>query len=151
MALGELNIFTVDVRFHPAAINEPGQPLFTFRLGDLDIPPGSVMSISVPSGIAMIVFTLTTEPGGSAEAFFQTVPVQWLGTGIDGGKLGNPVAVPGMFSFDRLGENTVRLIDFNSNQSTLLKEKTHWFNLLVSYGGNTFSADPSIVNLPPGG
>ena len=97
----------------------------------------------------MIVFNLTTVPGFGEEAYFQTVPIQWLGTGEDGLQTPIPVAVPGMFAFERSTDRLVRLTDFNSNWSTLPKESVHWFNLVVSYGGKTYGADPSIVNQPP--
>jgi hypothetical protein len=146
----ELKLFQVEVTFHPEALPPSSGPLFTFILNGKVIPPGEIMSIPVLSGIGMIVFNLKTTPG-FREASFQTSAVQWFETGPNGEMRDNPVPAPGMFWVERSTDQVVRLIDFNSNHSNEVSEKTHWFNLVVAYEGKTYGADPSIVNEPPDG
>lgn len=97
----------------------------------------------------MIVFNLTTAPDSEDEASFQTSPIQWFGTSTNGERLPNPIPTPGMFWVERAADQVARLIDFNSNRSHLDHESIHWFNLVVAYKGQTYGADPSIVNQPP--
>jgi predicted Zn-dependent protease with MMP-like domain len=54
-----------------------------------------------------------------------------------------------MFMFQRLGDQLVTLLDFNSNTSTDPLDMTHFFNLLVIYEGVMYGADPTIINDPP--
>lgn len=142
-----LSLFHIGVEFHPDAIGNPSGTLFTFTWEDGQPLPNN--QIPVPSGIGMIVFNLSTAPGSPTEALFQTSPVQWFATGLDGEATPLPIPTPGMFWVERAADQVVRLIDYNSNQSSLVREQTHWFNLVVAYDGNTYGADPSIVNEPP--
>lgn len=143
----QLSLIPVQVTFHPGAIGT-SRPLFTFILDGVVIPPGEIMYIRVPSGIGMIVFQLDTAEG-SEQAYFQTEPIQWFGTDLDGNRVNTPLPLPSSFSFDRVNDTLLKVVDFNSNLSPLPADKNHWFNLIVAYEGNTYGSDPSIVNEPP--
>ena len=150
MADPKLTLFQVGVEFNPPAITDPLLPLFIFTLNGERIPPDQTMVIPVDSGIAMIVFNLTTLPG-FPNASFQTSPIQWFETGLNGERRDNSIPTPGMFWVEKSSEQVVRLIDFNSNHSHEVHEKTHWFNIVVAYEGKTYGADPTIINEPPDG
>jgi hypothetical protein len=142
-----LNLLVIEANFLPDNIGT-GESLFEFSG---DITPEKL--IKVPSGLAMIVFRLTTEPPIIQpilpEALFQTSPMQWLATAPDGSLGGSPKLTPDMFVFQRIGDKVVTLLDFNSNLIDEEVEKNHWFNLVVTYGGTTYGSDPVIVNEPP--
>lgn len=131
----------IKVIFDPTPISAGGLPIFTFE------PAGPY---SIPQGLTMIVFTLDTSGDGDAEALFQTTPVQWFETAEDGDATTNPALLPGMFMFQRLGDQLVTLLDFNSNPSGGSKDMNHHFNVVVTYDGETYGSDPTIINLPPG-
>lgn len=146
------NLLRVTVTFNPNNIGNPdpaANPLFTFS-GDI---VGT--TITVPAGLGLIVLDLETVPipilPAPAPAVFQTTPVQWFRTGADGTSTFEPSLRPGMFMFQRIGDQTVTLLDFNSNQSSEPVDKNHWFHLIVVYNKNTYGSDPSIVNDPPVG
>jgi len=147
----ELQRLVIDATFHPDRIGNPdpqGFPLFTFS-GDID---SSTREITVRQGIAMIIFNLITEEIGTPpfrKAVFQFEPVQWFETGDNGESTGNPALQPHMFMFQRIGDETVTLIDFNSNQSHESVDKNHVFNLVVAYNSNAYGSDPTIINEPP--
>lgn len=147
MEMVPVNLLKIDATFHTENIcsPDPAAKLFTFSG---DITDGV---IEVPQGIGMIIFNLITSPETVEPALFQTAPVQWFKTASDGSNLNEPVLLPDMFMLHRLGDKTVTLIDFNSNQSDALAEKKHWYNLVVVWKTKTYGADPSIVNLPPDG
>lgn len=99
----------------------------------------------------MIVLNLHTDHTGTstAKAVFQTTPIQWFKTAKDGSSTGIPAGSPGMFMSQRMGDFTITLIDFNSNQSTAPAHQNHHFDLVVAYDGKTYGADPTIINEPP--
>lgn len=147
----ELQRLVIEATFHPDRIGNPDPemfPLFTFS-GDID---PSTREITVRQGIAMIIFNLNAEQIGTPpfpEVMFQTDPIQWFKTAENGGSTGNPALAPHMFMFQRIGDKTVTLIDFNSNQSHAPVDENHVFNLVVTYNNNTYGSDPTIINLPP--
>ena len=138
-----VNVFHIQVTFHPENIGR-SSGLFTFR-GDI---VGT--TITVPYGPAMIVFHLDTDPP-TIPAMFQTSPVQWFGTDVNGESNGLPAKTPGMFSVQRSNDHSITLLDFNVNRINSAQDKNHWFNLVVAYNGQTYGSDPTIVNDPPMG
>ena len=147
-----LNLLRIQVTFNPdniGSLDPEENPLFTFS-GDIE---GT--NIPIPSGIAMIVFNLDTAPTtilpAPAPAVFQTSPIQWFETAEGGSSTNNPTLLPGMFMFQRIGDTTVTLLDFNSNQSEELVNTNHWFHIVVVYNTFTYGSDPTIINQPPGG
>ena len=154
-----VNMLKIDVTFYPDNIGLKG-PLFGFTgdVGIIVIDGAEYPKISVPQGIAMIVFTLSTYTAPTikhqplSSAVFQTSPVQWFETAKEGGgNSGEPALEPLMFMSQRIGDQTLTLIDFNSNQSVLEFDKNHWFNLVIAYEDRTYGSDPVIVNMPPSG
>jgi hypothetical protein len=150
-----LQFYVINAVFHPDRIGNPDPerfPLFTFSGDNID---PSTREITVWRGIAMIIFNLSTEQIGTppfpSDAKFQFEPVQWFQHGDDGKSTGNPAIQPNMFTLQRIGDNTVTLIDFNSNQSPALVDKSHVFNLVVTYDNNTYGSDPTIINEPEDG
>ncbi|HTQ80438.1 MAG TPA: hypothetical protein VMM92_10615 [Thermoanaerobaculia bacterium] len=141
-----LNLFRIEATFHPENIGVSGAPLLTYSG---DITPDR--EVSVPAGIALIVFNLNTSPSSPIKALFQTSPVQWFETQLDGTNSRVPTLLPDMFMFQRIGDTTVTLLDFNSNQLNSDFDKNHWFNLVLSYDGATYGSDPMIINEPPVG
>ena len=97
----------------------------------------------------MIVFNLTTVASAPDAASFQTSPIQWFQTSADGTSTDMPVEVPNMFTFQRISNQTVTLLDFNSNHIDEPYAKNHHFNLVVVYRGLTYGSDPTIINDPP--
>jgi hypothetical protein len=138
-----VHLLEIFATFHPGNIGT-SNPLFTFS-GDIE---GT--TIRVPRGLAMIVFHLETDPP-TIPALFQTSPVQWFGTDLNGNSTGRPVETPGMFVVQRADENSVTLLDYNVNRRDSAPDMIHWFNLVVAYDGKTYGADPTIVNEPPVG
>lgn len=133
-----VNVLQIQVTFYPGNIGSPN-PLFSFS-GDID---GT--TIPVPPGFAMIIFSLTTDqaiPPAVGQAIFQTSPVQWMSED------GTPTETPGMFTVQRAHDASVTLLDFNANMQG--PDEPHVFNLVVAYNGQTYGADPSIVNQPLG-
>src|SRR5262249_59681406 len=114
--------------FQPENIGS-GSSLFTFS-GDIE-DPTTLKLIKIPSGIGIIVFNLSTAPGAPYQAVFQTSPIEWLEITPEGGTTNLPTLAPHMFVFQRIGNNTVTLIDFNSNQFDTDFDKNHPFNLVV--------------------
>jgi hypothetical protein len=136
-----LTIYEIQVTFHPGNIGSPA-PLFTFQ-GNID---PETNTITVLPGLAMIIFSLETEemmPPEFGQAIFQTSPVQWMNA-----QDGTPTETPGMFTVQRAHGTAVTLLDFNANMQG--PAETHVFNLVVAYKGQTYGADPSIVNQPLG-
>ncbi len=151
-----LSYHRIDVEFNPEAIGNPDIDIFTFTREDgLPLPD---KSIKVDPGIGMIIFKLSTKPPADGpppfpQATFQTYPIQWL-EAIEGGvnngaNSGQPTLTPGMFVVQRIGDNILTLIDYNSNPSDDPFDMHHWFNLVVLYQGQTYGSDPVIVNQPP--
>jgi hypothetical protein len=144
--VADLSRLVIEVTFHPENIGTDSS-IFTFG-GDITLPE---KVITVPQGIGMIIFNLQTQPATAGQAVFQTSPIEWLGTTPEGKSTGIPVLAPHMFVFQRIGDNILTLIDFNSNQFDTDFDKNHPFNLVVLYNSQTYGSDPTIVNEPPMG
>lgn len=99
---------------------------------------GEDFPLSVPQGIGIISFELTTINGGDTQASFNSNPIQWFASG-------SPIASPGAFLVQWFRPRHFSVIDFNST----IEEQPHPFNVVVSYEGKTYGSDPVIVNEPP--
>jgi hypothetical protein len=121
----------------------------TFDVSKIHLPEGPISTnlidrrLTVPQGITMIVFLLETINSPSSEvAVFQTSPIQWFQA--DGT---TPAPTPKMFIVQRLGDQNITILDFNSTPPP--SPLSHTFNIVVAYGGQTYGSDPTIVNEPP--
>jgi hypothetical protein len=146
----ELSRKVIEVTFHPENIGTESS-IFTFS-GDIELP---AKTIKIPQGIGMIIFNLLTAPTTAnpapPPALFQTAPVEWFETTPEGIATNVPKLAPHMFVFQRIGDTTLTLLDFNSNQIDTDFDKNHPFNLVITYDGQTYGSDPVIVNEPPVG
>ena len=102
--------------------------------------------IEIPQGIAMINFNLvaTLNAPEGLQAEFPANPIGWFTSTAD---TQSPVQDPLNFQVNWFTPSHFTLIDFNSS----LVRNSHAFNVIVAYDGNTFGADPTIVNMPPDG
>lgn len=132
MIESSVKLFRIGITFNPNAIRTGGE-LFIFSGEDI-----VDKTITVPSGLSLISFTLSTissfEP-----ATFPTYPLQWF----DGD--GNPISAPSWFTYHWVTPSHFTLLDFNS----AIQEIPHPFNIVVAYQGLTYGSDPIIVNEPP--
>jgi hypothetical protein len=134
-----LNMVEVIATFNPTNIGSPTNPLST------NIEPDG---LRIEPGLTMIVMKLVTSPdppSGILPAVFQTNPIQWF----DADNAAAPVLDPGMYLIQRIGDNQITLLDFNSNFSWVGENMNHRFNLIVNYNGATYGGDPMIINEPP--
>lgn len=131
--------FEVQVQFNAAdrtlSLTSPSLP------GD---PPPPVETISIAQGIGMIIFTMlpTLSATDGLRAEFPSNPVGWFNST-------NPdqtaLIWPQNFQVQWFDQNRFTLVDFNS----ALVRNEHAFNVIVAYGGQTYGADPTIINDPP--
>jgi hypothetical protein len=134
-----LNMVQVTATFDPTAIGTLTNPLAT-NIG--------AEGLVIPPGLTMIVMTLVTSPPGDfGPAVFQTSPIQWF----DADNAAAPVLAPHMYLIQRIGDQQITLLDFNSNLSSVGENMNHRFNLIVNYNGVTYGGDPMIINEPPSG
>lgn len=123
----------------------------TFNAADktlsLTTPLGvPVETIPIKQGIGMIIFTLnpTLNPTDGLRAEFPSNPVGWFDS-TDSSQQSLPW--PQNFQVQWFNASRFTLVDFNS----ALVRNDHAFNVIVAYDGQTYGADPTIVNEPPVG
>lgn len=129
-----VNLFRINVTFD--VVNKE----LSFSGPDI----GEDRMIYVPQGIAMLSFHLVTTGNSSpsTDAAFQSVPIQWF---EEDGK--TPMPQPGAYTVQWFKPNHFSVIIFNS----AIDENKHLFNVIVTYDGNTYGSDPTIVTQPPDG
>jgi hypothetical protein len=134
-----VKMFRVTVLFNPTNLESPISLVCDDFRGAPVINNGQ---IPVPQGLALIVLDLVTLPGGTASpAEFAEEPITWLGEG-------EPPPIipkPEVFTVQRFLPYHVTILDFN----TVKFEHSHDFNVNITYDGQTYQGDPTIVNQPP--
>ena len=140
MQILSVTMYNVLVTFNAAALTDPEQQLFTFG-GDAS---GEGAPLSVFSGLGLVVFQLQTENGDGSAAAFLSSPIQWFDQSAPGGPL-TPIVQPAAILVQWFDANHFTVVDFNSAQVS----NTHPYNVVVSYGGQIYGSEPSIINEPP--
>jgi hypothetical protein len=127
-----VNLFRITVVFNPTNIGNP----ITLLCNDIQVgESANGKQLLIPQGIAVIGLYVMTLPGGDGtQASFANEPVTWLN-----GTSANAFIVQ---SWD---SGHVTIIDFN----TVREASPHAFNVNVTYNGQTYSQDPTIINQPP--
>ena len=133
-----LNTVTITVDFDPGKIAASADPI-TLTGPFLNLGPPTPRLLTIPQGITMIVFKLTPLADAALQPQFATPPIAWLDA------IGTTVTQADCFVLHPYNPNHFTVIDFNSAQTT----QQHLFNVLVTYDGQTYPSDPSIVNEPP--